>query len=200
MARKVLSWSLRFCITPKSSLKFAEIRYVSLGSLRFVKVHQKFAKIRRDSPRAFKFLLGSPGFCRALRGTEKDLKNTNMFCKILSASGSFHWVHKRSFHYEVLPSSTRILQVPSSPTMVLRVPQEFPLGSNMVPLGVDCEGGGDVVGVLTLLVGGVAQAFHDDQVVELRVQLGVEEVEGKDREEQVEVEREKRVKEVRPWI
>ena len=63
-----------------------------------------------------------------------------------------------------------------------------------------CEGGGDVVGVLTLLVGGVAQAFHDDRVVELRVQLGVEEVEGKDREEQVEVEREKRVKEGAPWM
>ena len=43
----------------------------------------------------------------------------------------------------------------------------------------------------------MAQAFHDDQVVELRVQLGVQEVEGKDREEQVEVERERRVKEVR---
>ena len=63
-----------------------------------------------------------------------------------------------------------------------------------------CEGGGDVVGVVTPLVGGVAQAFHDDQVVELRVQLGVQEVEGKDREEQVEVERERRVKEVRPWM
>ena len=50
------------------------------------------------------------------------------------------------------------------------------------------------------LVGGVAQAFHDDHVVELRVQLGVQEVEGKDREEQVEVERERRVKEVRPWM
>ena len=48
-----------------------------------------------------------------------------------------------------------------------------------------CEGSGDVVGVLTLLVGGVAQAFHDDRVVELRVQLEVEEVKGKYREEQV---------------
>ena len=56
------------------------------------------------------------------------------------------------------------------------------------------------VGVLTPLVDGVAQAFHDDRVVELRVQLGVQEVEGKDRKEQVEVERERRVKEVRPWI
>ena len=54
-----------------------------------------------------------------------------------------------------------------------------------------CEGCGDVVGVLTLLIGGVAQAFHDDRVVELKVHLGVEEVEGKDREEQVEVERKK---------
>ena len=43
-----------------------------------------------------------------------------------------------------------------------------------------CEGGGDVVGVVTPLVGGVARAFHDDQVVELRVQLGVQEVEGKE--------------------
>ena len=41
-----------------------------------------------------------------------------------------------------------------------------------------CEGSGDVVGVLTLLVGGVAQAFHDDRVFVLRVQLGVEEVDG----------------------
>ena len=63
-------------------------------------------------------------------------------------------------------------------------------------------GGGDVVGVVTPLVGGVAQAFHDDQVVELRVQLGVQEVEGKeeDREGQVEVEEEKRLKEVRSWM
>ena len=43
-----------------------------------------------------------------------------------------------------------------------------------------CEGGGDVVGVVTPFVGGVAQAFHDDQVVELRVQLAVPEVEGKE--------------------
>ena len=42
-----------------------------------------------------------------------------------------------------------------------------------------CEGGGDVVSVVTPLVGGEAQAFHDDQVVELRVQLAVQEVEGK---------------------
>ena len=56
---------------------------------------------------------------------------------------------------------------------------------------ITCEGGGDVVGVLTLLVGGVAQAFHDDRVVELRVQLGVQEVD---------VEREKRVKEGAPWM
>ena len=56
-----------------------------------------------------------------------------------------------------------------------------------------CEGSGDVVGVLTLLVRGVAQAFHDDRVVELRVQLAVQEVEKKeeDREGQVEVEEER---------
>ena len=61
-----------------------------------------------------------------------------------------------------------------------------------------CEGDGDVVGVVTPL-GGVAQAFHGDQVGELRVQLAVQEVEGKeeDREGQVEAEEEKRLKEKR---
>ena len=56
-----------------------------------------------------------------------------------------------------------------------------------------CEGGGDVVGVVTPLARGVAQDFHGDQVVELSVQLEVQEVEGKgeDREEQVEVEDER---------
>ena len=46
------------------------------------------------------------------------------------------------------------------------------------------------------------RAFHGDQVVELRVQLAVQEVEGKeeDREGQVEVEEEKRLKEVRTWM
>ena len=57
----------------------------------------------------------------------------------------------------------------------------------------------DVVGVVTPLVRGVAQAFHGDQVVELSVQFEVQEVEGKeeDREGQVEVEEEKRLKEKR---
>ena len=51
----------------------------------------------------------------------------------------------------------------------------------------------DVVSVVTPLVGGVAQAFHEDQVVELSVRLKVQEREGKeeDREGQVEVEEEK---------
>ena len=57
----------------------------------------------------------------------------------------------------------------------------------------------DVVGVVTPLVGGEAQAFHDDRVVELKVQLGVQEREGKeeDKKGQVEVEEEKRLKEKR---
>ena len=65
----------------------------------------------------------------------------------------------------------------------------------------NCEGDRDVVGVVTHL-GGVAQAFHGDQVVELRVQLAVQEVEGQeeDREGQVAVEEEKRLKEVRSWM
>ena len=60
--------------------------------------------------------------------------------------------------------------------------------------------GEGVQGVLTLICSGVAQTFHDDRVVELKEQLVVEEVEGKDREEQVEAEREKRVKEGAPWM
>ena len=40
---------------------------------------------------------------------------------------------------------------------------------------------------MTSLVGGVAQAFHDDRDVELRAQLGKQEVEGKNKEEQVKV-------------
>ena len=57
----------------------------------------------------------------------------------------------------------------------------------------ECEGGVDVVSVVTLLVRGVAQVLHGDQVVELSGQLEVQEVEGKeeDREGQVEVEEEK---------
>ena len=39
-----------------------------------------------------------------------------------------------------------------------------------------CEGVGGVQGALTLFYGGVAQAFHDDRVVELKEQLVVEEV------------------------
>ena len=51
------------------------------------------------------------------------------------------------------------------------------------------------------LLGGVAQASHGDRVVELRVQLAMQQVEGKeDREGQVEVEEEKRLKEGAPWM
>ena len=65
-----------------------------------------------------------------------------------------------------------------------------------------CEGGRGVVGVVTLPVCGVAQVFHGDQVVELSLQLVVQEVEGKekDREGQVEVKGENRLKEVRSWM
>ena len=58
------------------------------------------------------------------------------------------------------------------------------------------------MGVVTPLVGGVAQAFHGDQVVELRVQLGVQEVEGKDDSKgQVEVEEETgELREMRSWM
>ena len=57
---------------------------------------------------------------------------------------------------------------------------------------MNCEGDGDVVGVVTLLRGGAQVVLHGDQIVELSVLLGVHqegEVE-EDGEGQVEVERE----------
>ena len=62
-------------------------------------------------------------------------------------------------------------------------------------MGLFCEGGVDVTSVVTLLVRGVAQVLHGDQVVELNVQLEVQEVEGKeeDREGQIEVQKEREV-------
>ena len=58
--------------------------------------------------------------------------------------------------------------------------------------------GAGVQGVLTLFCSGAAQACHDDRVVELKEQLEVEEEDGDRQEEKEEVEREKRVKEMRP--
>ena len=48
-----------------------------------------------------------------------------------------------------------------------------------------------VQGVLTLICGGVAQAFHDDRVVELKEQLGIEEEDGEGQEGQVKEKRER---------
>ena len=67
----------------------------------------------------------------------------------------------------------------------------------------NCEGDGDVVGVVTPLRGGAQVVLHGDQVVELSVLLEVHqegEVE-EDGEDQVEVERENgEVKERRTWM
>ena len=54
----------------------------------------------------------------------------------------------------------------------------------------ECEGGVDVVGVVTPLVRGGAQVLHGNQVVELSVLLEVHEKEGveEDGEGQIEVE------------
>ena len=61
-----------------------------------------------------------------------------------------------------------------------------------------CEGVGSVQGALTLFCGGVAQAFHDDRVVELKEQLVVEEVDGE--RQKGKGERRGRVKENAPWM
>ena len=78
------------------------------------------------------------------------------------------------------------------------------LGDACAPFSLSlCEGGVDVVGVVTPLRGGAQVVLHGDQVVELSVLLGVhekEEVE-EDGEGQVEVEREEgEVKEKRTWM
>ena len=67
----------------------------------------------------------------------------------------------------------------------------------------NCEGDGDVVGVLTPLRGGAQVVLHGDQVVELSALLEVHQVGDveEDGEGQVEVEREEgEVKERRSWM
>ena len=57
-----------------------------------------------------------------------------------------------------------------------------------------------VQGVLTLICGGVAQTCHDDRVVELKEQLGIEEEDGEGQEGPVKEEGRDRVKESAPWM
>ena len=55
-------------------------------------------------------------------------------------------------------------------------------------------------GALTLFCGEVAQTCHDDRVVKLKEQLGIEEVDGERQEGTVKEEGRDRVKENAPWI
>ena len=59
---------------------------------------------------------------------------------------------------------------------------------------------GGVQGALTLFFGGVAQTCPDDQVVELKEQLVVEEVDGERQEGKVKEGGRGRIKEKAPWI
>ena len=61
-----------------------------------------------------------------------------------------------------------------------------------------CVRGEGVQGVLTLFCSGVAQTCHDDRVVELKEQLGIEEEDGEGQEEKVREEGRDRVKENAP--
>ena len=45
-----------------------------------------------------------------------------------------------------------------------------------LPCSSSCVKGEGVQGILTLFFGGAAQTFHDDRVVELKEQLGIEEI------------------------
>ena len=49
---------------------------------------------------------------------------------------------------------------------------------------ITCVRGEGVQGVLTLIWGGVAQTSHDDRVVELKEQLGIEEEDGEKQKDQ----------------
>ena len=120
-------------------------------------------------------------------------------CVIAERLGSLHGLAHAARHGYFSGASTSGRSVSCFSNRSRRKTTIQKKGSDLHP---ECEGGGDVVGVLTPLVGGVAQAFHDDRVVELRVQLGVQELEGKeeDREGRVEVEEERRLKEVRSWM
>ena len=60
--------------------------------------------------------------------------------------------------------------------------------------------GEGVQAVLTLICGGVTQTCRDDRVVELKEQLGVEEVDGEGQEGKVKEEGRDRVKENAPWM
>ena len=60
--------------------------------------------------------------------------------------------------------------------------------------------GEGVQGVLTLFCSGVAQTCHDDRVVELKEQLGIEEEDGEGQEEKVKEEGRDRVKENAPCV
>ena len=57
-----------------------------------------------------------------------------------------------------------------------------------------------VQGVLTLFCGGVAQTCHDDRVVELKEQLGIEEEDGEGQEGKVKEEGRSRIREKAPWM
>ena len=63
-----------------------------------------------------------------------------------------------------------------------------------------CVRGEGVQRVLTHFCGEVAQTCHDNRVVELKEQLGIELVDGERQERKVKEERRDRVKENAPWV
>ena len=74
------------------------------------------------------------------------------------------------------------------------------LGSEQLLLLITCVRNEGVQGVLTHFCSGAAQVCHDDRVVELKEQLGVEEVDGEGQEGKAKEERRGRIKESAPWM
>ena len=99
----------------------------------------------------------------------------------------------------ILPSVTSSMSWSDDGIMKEKETDESLSSPKVRTLGL-CEGVGGVRGALTLFCSGVAQTCHDDRVVELKVQLVVEEVDGEGQEGKVKEEGRGRIKENAPWI
>ena len=120
MARKVLSGSPMFCLARRSLLRFAEIPYVSLISLRFAKIwpdSPRFAEVLWEPLCFSEGLQGSVRLYKVLRRNSKARTCSTRFYRLLEASIGFHWV---------LLGSMRCHKAPKGAIGI-------PLGFNKVP-------------------------------------------------------------------
>ena len=105
-------------------------------------------------------------------------------------------------HGDVLNQHTEALLKPNAVFSTFFQPQHTNTNKHTkhTHTHTNCVRGEGVQVVLTLICGGEAQTCHDDRVVELKEQLGVEEVDGEGQEGKVKEEGRGRVKENAPWM